>query len=134
MLDDSPTLVIPAFRANRVGWNGATALRTVADLTLLDMVVRASFACTAVGVFTLWNSHRCNRPVCIRSGSFEPRIVEAKGGFRQRGQAFVFEKPAKNTLFFDSNLATPMPIHQLRSGFTPTASPMLTRLAARNVN
>ena len=107
MLDDSPSLVIPAFRANRVGRDGNIALWAIANLTLLDAVVGASFACTAVGVFSLGNSHRCNRPVCIWSGFLEPRIVEVKGGFRQRSQAFVFEKPGKYGLL---SLLTPVTI------------------------
>lgn len=99
MLDDGPTLVVPTFRANRVGWDRVVALWAVADLTPLDMVMGASFACSAVGMFALGNSHRCDRPVGYWSDSFEPRIVGVNGRFRQRRQPFVFEKPAKNNLF-----------------------------------
>ena len=84
MLNDGPPLVIAAFRANRMGRNSSAALRAIADLTLLHVIVGASFAGSAIGMFALWDSHRCDRPVNVRRGSFEPRIVEAKGRFRQR--------------------------------------------------
>ena len=59
LLDDGPSLVIAAFRANRVGRNSGAALRAIADLTLLDVVVGASFASSAVGMFAFGDSHRC---------------------------------------------------------------------------
>ncbi len=62
VLDDGPPLVIAAFGANRMGWNRGAALRAVADLALLDMVVSASTASSGVGVFSFWDSHRCEDP------------------------------------------------------------------------
>ena len=58
VLNDSPTHVVPAFRANGVSRNGNAALWAVTDLTLLHVVVRASLTRSAVGMFAFWDSHR----------------------------------------------------------------------------
>ena len=70
VLDDRPPLVITAFWANGVGRNSATAAGAIADRTLLDVVMRASFAGTAVGMFAFGDSHRWNRPVKSEKGNF----------------------------------------------------------------
>jgi hypothetical protein len=58
VLDDSAALVIATFWTDRMGRDCNAALRAIADLTLLHVVVRASFAGTAVGVFAFGDSHR----------------------------------------------------------------------------
>jgi hypothetical protein len=58
LLDDRPPLVITAFWANGVGRSRSTAIGAIADRALLDVVVRASFAGSAVGMFTFGDSHR----------------------------------------------------------------------------
>jgi len=57
VLDDSPALVIATFWADRVSWNGDTALRAVADLTTFDPMMGASFSSTAIGMFAFGDSH-----------------------------------------------------------------------------
>ena len=63
VLDDGPTLVIAALGTNRVRRDGTAALRAVTDLAALDVVVGASLAASAVGVFSLGDSHRCKSEV-----------------------------------------------------------------------
>jgi hypothetical protein len=57
VFDNGPTLVVTTFGANGVGRNGRATLRAIADLTLLDVVVGASFASSAVGMFSFGDSH-----------------------------------------------------------------------------
>lgn len=75
VLDDSTTLIVSAFWADRVGRYRGAALRAVADLTLFHTIVRASFTSSAVRVFSFRDSHRCFLPVKFQKVDFEPRIV-----------------------------------------------------------
>jgi hypothetical protein len=59
VLDHCPSLVIATFGANCVGRNSTAALGAIADLTPLYAMVRASFAGSAVGMFTFRDSHGC---------------------------------------------------------------------------
>jgi len=59
VLDNGAALVITTFRANRMSWNGRTALRAVADLTPLDPMMGASIAGSAIRLFAFRDSHRC---------------------------------------------------------------------------
>jgi|GEM_PF-5965495 len=63
MLNHGATLIIPALWADRMGGDCGAALRAVAYLTTLDMVVGTSLAASAVGVFSLRDSHRCKSKV-----------------------------------------------------------------------
>jgi hypothetical protein len=58
-LDDGPTHVMAALRANRVSRHRVTALRAVGNLAFLDAIVAAAFAGSTVTVFSLGDSHRC---------------------------------------------------------------------------
>ncbi len=58
VINDRSALIVAAFRAHRVGRNGAAALRAIGDLTSLDAIVAASFSGPTIGVFTFWDCHR----------------------------------------------------------------------------
>ncbi|QDV27522.1 hypothetical protein Q31a_59110 [Aureliella helgolandensis] len=55
--DDVATHVVPALRAYRVGRNYRAALRAVARLLRFDLMVRAPFSGSRIGMSTLWNCH-----------------------------------------------------------------------------
>ena len=57
-LYDGASHVVATLGTDRVGGDSSAALGAVADLTLLHVIVAASFTCSAVGVFSFWDSHR----------------------------------------------------------------------------
>jgi hypothetical protein len=99
LLDDRPALVIAAFWANGVGRSRSTATGAIADRALLDVVVRASFAGSAVGMFTFGDSHRWNRPVKSEKGYFRAAYRRTSMPFSSTLADTVFCKSSRNKQF-----------------------------------